>query len=334
MILWFLDRFGLPGRYYTTWLTLLHSSWIRPDTVQACSLHSILRRQLLTRHGSRKAPTWIPEQGPIIIETIDYMVAQHKPAAVVLASPESLACLGLHPDHATLHNLRGSVYWRSGVPHIAMLPMSAWVAVVSQREIGAANYGFESQDQLTEASIQGTHMDSGGTGSSRPHIEGVHERTGSRVIDSRSGGHGTGQAVHGDLQSQFDRLNGSRSNGSAVGGGNDSVSTGPDAHGDRAEEGDSAGGEGIDGIGSDDSDVREDSDGDVDGDGSVDSNGTTGADQLDEPDEETADQFFYEPVLSPVGRFALTADVAKLKRILEKGKASGGLTSPIVLKYR
>jgi hypothetical protein len=56
----------------------------------------------------------------------------------------------------------------------------------------------------------------------------------------------------------------------------------------------------------------------------------------DEPDKEEGemDQFFYEPVLSPVGRFVLTADTMKLFRLLRDGKNAAGPSRPITLRWR
>jgi hypothetical protein len=46
------------------------------------------------------------------------------------------------------------------------------------------------------------------------------------------------------------------------------------------------------------------------------------------------DQFFYEPVLSPVGRFVLTADTQKLFRLLRDGKNASGPSRPIEVNWR
>jgi hypothetical protein len=73
-------------------------------------------------------------------------------------------------------------------------------------------------------------------------------------------------------------------------------------------------------------DDPEDDDGnDEDGVSSDDSPGT---------DDGDVDQFFYEPVLSPVGRFVLTADTQKLFRILRDGKNAGGPSRPIEVNWR
>lgn len=93
MILWFIDRFGLPGSYQRIWVKLMAEQGINVKEVRVYSLHKLLNRTLLTKYGTRKAPTWIPEEGPSIINMIDGLIAQHKPRAVVLAAPESLACL-------------------------------------------------------------------------------------------------------------------------------------------------------------------------------------------------------------------------------------------------
>lgn len=325
MILWFVDRFGLPGKYYTVWLILLQQSGIDPKHVRTLSLHQHLRRQLLTKYAARKAPTWIPETGPLILETIDKAVESFKPEAVVLASPESLACLGLNPEFATLHNLRGSVYWRSDVPHIVTLPMSAWHSLVSQREIGAANYGYESPEDLSSHTLTMRADKSG--------IFGV------------GGGDAGGQEVHADLPDQL--------GGDASGITTPRTGTGALASGDveqglavRGKSGPEQGPEGVDSDedGLDDDSMREDADAvdaesdGPDADGDADADGTTsdGIAESEGPDDDdgTADQFFYEPVLSPVGRFAITADVQKLKRILDSGRNASGPHKPITLRYR
>lgn len=53
-----------------------------------------------------------------------------------------------------------------------------------------------------------------------------------------------------------------------------------------------------------------------------------------EPEPGDVDQFFYEPVLSPVGRFVLTADTLKLFRIVRDGKNAAGPAKPIELHWR
>jgi hypothetical protein len=338
MILWFLDRFGLPGSYYHTWLNLLHSQGINPKSVRTLSLHAILQRQLLTKHGSRKAPTWIPSEGSSIITTIESLVKSSKATAVVLASPESLACIGVHPDHATLHNLRGSVYWRDGIPYIAMLPMSAWTSLVSQREIGAANYGFESQDKFAEGRAGTIHLEAVRSGGR--NLDSVDSIIDSDVLVGRDpsalagngvdltgaagSGRGGGESLHGDLR---DKLGGIPSgphyrepaadDDVSAGFRDDSVEGGDD---DVDEpEVDLAEDDGLDG-----SDMRENHDSDA-------SPKETGG--IEASDEEI-DRFFYEPVLSPVGRFVLTADVAKLKRLITDGTASKGPKAPLNLRYR
>lgn len=50
-------------------------------------------------------------------------------------------------------------------------------------------------------------------------------------------------------------------------------------------------------------------------------------------DDEEVDRFFYEPVLSPVGRYVITADLMKLRRVLRDGKLSSGPAEPLILKW-
>lgn len=278
MILWYIDRFGLPGRYHTIWLQCLKAQGINPSSVLAISLHkTILGKQLLSRYATRKAPTWHPDAAESIRSRMRDHLAKYRPSAVVLAAPESLACIGLSPEFATLHNLRGGVYRIEGVPHIVTLPMSAWTSLVSQREIGLANYGFESSEAM-----------------------------GSSNLTLRSGPDGV-------FRSDADRF---------------------DHHAASAVQGLSAQ-ESIDD--SDDSDTDADnSDGDVAGvtvDAMVDADDDESTVHDDDAGE-AGDQFFYEPVLSPVGRFVITADVAKLRRILEHGVNSYGPKEPYILKYR
>lgn len=55
---------------------------------------------------------------------------------------------------------------------------------------------------------------------------------------------------------------------------------------------------------------------------------------MTDPEDAEMDQFFYEPVLSPVGRFVLTADTQKLFRILRDGKHAAGPARPIEVEWR
>lgn len=296
MILWFMDRMGLPGHYHATWVRLLRDNYILTNEVLAVSLHKQLApKQLLTRLGSRKAPTWLPEMQFEITRTIDAIIALKKPRAVVLSSPESLACLGLAPEHATLHALRGSVYWRNGVPHIVMLPMSAWFSMVNQKEIGAANYGFESADAFNAYKGQQGSLQAESSKRIAVEPEGRDQLNPQTSLTATGG----------------DEL--PRTGRSGVVGGTRSESPS----------------ELDDGEGEDDS-LGSDSDSDPDGD-----MGVAGDTDSVEPDDEDTDhdQFFYEPVLSPVGRFVLTADVQKLFRILRDGKNAGGPSIPIEVRY-
>lgn len=277
MIVWFVDRFGLPGHYHRIWVRLLRDNYVPTSDVRVISLHAVMKRTLLHKHGTRKAPSWIPDEGPNIARTMAAIIEELKPKAVVLAAPESLACLGLHPDFATLHNLRGSVYWRSGVPHLVMLPMSAWNALVSQKEIGAANYGFESADEFTSSRQQGQISSEGN-----------------------------------DSSSIADRLQGNGRDGS-VGGTRQLPPA--DGYDDDADESESEL--------EDDSDLGDNRDRDLGG----------SSTEIDR-DEGEVDQFFYEPVLSPVGRFVLTADTQKLARILRDGQNAAGPARPIEVNWR
>lgn len=341
MIIWFVDRFGLPGSYQRIWVRMLAEQGVNAKDVRVLSLHKMANRQLLTKYGARKAPTWIPDEGPRILQQIDHIVEKAKPQAVVLAAPEALACLGLHPEFATLHNLRGSVYWRNGVPHLVMLPISAWNSLVSQKEIGAANYGYESQDTFIAAQAS-----SGGDSSDREH-SGAGSPNG--AVDLHKGKRGpSGDAdpreVHAQLQAQSHGANSGRDNrddgaSQADRPGHEGSSTG----GDRRVGHDSGtdldmGEEGVDGTDvSDDLDRSdEDSVGDSNGDGrNVDAEeADENADSVDDSDDgENMDKFFYEPVLSPVGRFVLIADTQKLKRLLTSGKKANGPTRPPTIKW-
>lgn len=392
MILWFLDRFGLPGSYQRIWVKMLAEQGISVKEVRAFSLHRLLNRTLLTKYGTRKAPTWLPDEELSICNMIDGLIGQFKPRAVVLAAPEALAVLGLNPEHATLHNLRGSVYWRHGLPHIVMLPMSAWNSLVSQKEIGAANYGYETQEAFlaSQTAGTGTTIDSqssdrpgqaaasglrGGVGQGNESPNGAGTARGNSA--SLSGNEGAGRGAI--LQASQYHPSGNRRSGDSSGPvlpAQASPVSGIPADGklpphlrdstrdsvlDRQLRG--RGSEGADGSGDADAasgvpetdegrpglhavgeervseddlpyivDGRPDAD-DVDAeDGESDS---PEADADDTPaDEEGGDQFFYEPVLSPVGRFAITADAAKLKRILDSGRKADGPSKPLVLNWR
>jgi len=310
MIIWVFDRFGLPGKYHSIWLRLLKSSGIDPSKVRAVQLSRIIPGQLLTRYKSRKAPTWIPERENEIKLAISALIEASGATAVVLAAPESLAVLDMDPDFATLHNLRGSVYWRNGIPHIVMLPMSAWHTLVSQKEIGLANYGFESQTDMA-ANIITVDVES-----SQP------------AITDR---HGVGEAVDVNLQSQLARFNHRGQDGQ----GTESSVVGDRSGASVAEDRDYSGESGteleFDHVdGPDSGDMRPDSDPILAGD----LESEPDRDTVEDDDRDSIDRFFYEPVLSPVGRYVLTVDTAKLSRILKHGSKSNGPPEPTILRYR
>lgn len=395
MILWFIDRFGLPGHYHRIWARLLRDNHVPPSEVRVISLHAVLKRTLLQKHGTRKAPTWVPDETRAIIQAIDYHIEMLKPRAVVLASPESLACLGLHPDFATLQSLRGSVYWRSDLPHLVMLPMSAWNSLVSQKEIGAANYGFESQDAFTagqQGAIHQTHgsassnavasgspivgcADSGdragmgqrGGTSEANRGNGSVPRAGRNEVDSLVGHHvSPNDADTGRAGSRRSSLlprgaDSSQSEGADELGNVQPVRTGTDLElpsqigglADRQQldsTGEAGAGEQSDRDGTDESEDPgtgpEDRRADglayrdrslragEDGHGESDNEDEAESVDDDEPEPGDVDQFFYEPVLSPVGRFVLTADTQKLSRILRDGKNAAGPSRPIELNWR
>jgi hypothetical protein len=360
MIVWFVDRFGLPGHYYRIWHRLLVDNHVPVKDVRVVSLHAVMKRTLLQRHASRKAPTWVPDEMGNIITTMDSIIDHVKPKVVVISAPEALACIGIHPDSATLHNLRGSVYYRREVPHLVTLPMSAWTALVSQKEIGAANYGFESADEFKAARLEGAVSEGavadsqtgtarlgGRTGAGAP---GQHAIAGAKPYDSKAnpptadvhfggGDNESGAGTVGDDGSTFQanrfgpQAGASVQLQSPVGGPADSIGYG--AEGDDRVDGydeDSAGDDegdsesGVDVSGSDES--SGDSDFVPD-----DSKGLVDNTEIDRDDPEI-DQFFYEPVLSPVGRFVLTADVQKLFRILRDGKEASGPARPIKVDWR
>lgn len=149
-ILWFVDRFGIKGNYAATWLRAVSKAGIRPASIKLVNLHGELRGQLLTRHGTRKAPTWRPEREAEIRLCINNHIQRHRSTlkAVVLSSPESLVITGVLPEYATLAKLRGGVYDVAGLPALVILPMSAWFTQISQRDIALANYGANNAEQL------------------------------------------------------------------------------------------------------------------------------------------------------------------------------------------
>lgn len=213
-VLWFVDRAGFNGRLYGLWRNAMKAATLNDVIVQVVNLEKHLHKQLIQPYGNRKAPTWIPEYELEIETAITELIRTHDPHAVVLSAPETLGITGVPVESATLNALRGSVYWRDELPHIVILPMSAWVTMVSEKEIQGAN------DQ-----------------------------------------------VHSYLDREETEL----------------------------YDGDSTGSE----------------------------------------DEDDDPVFFrYEPILSPVGRFAITADLGKLNRLLKWGRAAPGLKQPFHLEWR
>lgn len=184
-VLWFVDRFGIKGHYTATWLRAINQAGIRPASIKLVNLHGELRGQLLTRYGTRKAPTWRPEREAEIRQCINNHIRRHNTTlkAIVLSSPESLAVTGVLPEYATLAKLRGGVYTVAGLPAIVILPMSAWFTQISQRDIALANYGANSAEQLETLYDK---PDDVGSGNDR---SGVVDGDGdSDADDSRNGG--------------------------------------------------------------------------------------------------------------------------------------------------
>jgi hypothetical protein len=105
--------------------------------------------------------------------------------------------------------------------------------------------------------------------------------------------------------------------------------TGDDRQADRldGQDGEDESDDVGDGGRSDDGDVPDDSEGNASSAEGIDG-------QIIGPDEDDdQDRFFYEPVLSPVGRFTIIADYSKLARILQDGKAADGPAKPYHLRY-
>lgn len=457
MILWFVDRFGLPGSYHRIWLSALIRADLTPKEFLLVDLHRIMHRQLLAKLGSRKAPTWIPTETDNIITKMNQQLQHHKPRAVVLASPESLAYLGLAPEHATLHNLRGSVYWKHGIPFIVTLPISAWNTLVSQKDIGAANYGFDSQESFTAARSEDGQVreegrlpqDETGNGVSSDSTERLgKDPTRDRVSlgigrsvddvsrqdasqssaqsskrrDSNEGSTGVrqsdvGSAQHGILPVRagddspgrspsgqvlrdpdqaagrtgadsgdgraatessvrqpaagagnagqanpfvaFDRPLDLRSRSCGAGAGvvshGGAVESAGTVRGDTdlaRRDSDDHGSKVLDDVeyrsdrryadSADGSEVESGSGGtagSVDEDDVPDDSAYAGEDEDDVElsggldDDEEIDRFFYEPVLSPVGRYVITSDLMKLRRVIRDGKLSNGPSEPLILKW-
>ena len=264
-VIWFVDRFGINGSYKPVWLRMIHNAnlrtesgeeSLRPTEISVVSLHDHISGQLLTRYASRSAPTWRPDREEDIKAKMELIIRKAGPSlkAVVLASPESLAILNLHPEHATLSKLRGSVYELFGLPALVTLPMSAWFTKVSQRDMAVANYGLESADSMERSANAKTTV-----GLDSQRTESI-KRLG---LASRSAA---------DLEQQ-ERLG--------------TASFLPDPASDGFAVMDS-------GEGGEDADSETDSD----------------------DEDEGEDNFYYVPVMTPVGKFLLTADAGKLARIV------------------
>lgn len=395
MILWFVDRFGMPGEYQRIWFRVMTEAGLKPARVKLLSLHKLMGRQLLIKYGTRKAPTWIPEIGDLITAKINEIVEQTKPEAVVFAAPEALAFLGINPEVATLHTLRGSVYWRGKIPYLVTLPISAWKSMVNQKDIGAANYGFDSQQALEAEGEQRALRQKGNDGRHNHHHDSSRTAGGSHGRDGETAGT-AGESSFGAAGAYVRKRFGDNSHRrvpsnaegperSALQAGADSGSTQVDdlarlrhdgsndhrqsdlhrpdpdsedgvggdvledaalrdvdrgerfASGDdglqRSGEADTDYGE-ADSVGNDrldeESGESEASDGRADSDSLRDDAGPV---EVIDREDFDIDRFFYEPVLSPVGRFVITADVKKLARILLDGKGSTGLSEPIELNW-
>ena len=258
-VIWFEDRFSIKGQYLSVWLHTLKKAGIEPIRVARVNLHRSMHGQLLTKYGTRKAPTWRPERDAEILANMERIVNQHRDTvkAVVLASPESLVATGLDPYYATLGKLRGAVYEVAGVPAIVTLPMSAWFTQVSQKDIAVANYGLESEEEMKAygmARVAGSDL--GGMDS---------------LVDLEGGvGHDSADS---------DR------HGSDSGG----TSHRPDAGGSASGNG------GVDADAGGDSDLER---------SEAESDGV----------EDDEDNFYYVPVMTPVGKVMITFDMMKLGR--------------------
>lgn len=147
-ILFYIDRFGLPGDYRVVWLKLLSQSSIPTMKATALSLHKLLGGNLLQPYRNRKAPTWNERREDEIRARIKADITKHRPKVIVLSSPEALVVTGLDPEYATLFKLRGAVYDVYGVPALVTLPISAWRTQVSTKEIGGANFGIDDPEQF------------------------------------------------------------------------------------------------------------------------------------------------------------------------------------------
>jgi len=334
-VLWFLDRFGLPGKYRLLWAQMAREAGIKPTSVKFVSLHSILKGQLLTRYASRKAPTWVPEREAQLRQAIRAQIKLAGPSlkCVVLSAPESLSIIGLHPENATLNKLRGSVYQIDGIPHLVMLPMSAWLTQVTSKDIGAANYGLESGEALSASAAavtaalnqRGDHHDGRGhsafgesvaqlSGGPAHGVVGVSAANlgatgaGGTVADSGGGDiHGDG----GDDLPHLARVRGGHvlhdSGSGAVRGGDGGVlrrsgDSDPVGFGFREPDGLELTDDDEDESDSDEGGERADGDGE-------------GEDEF-EVDDSDPDAFWYEPVMVPVGKMMLRFDSRKLARIV------------------
>ena len=154
-ILWFVDRFGIPGAYKRIFVRLLGNAGLSLLDVTTVNLHAIMSGTLLEKIGNRKAPTWVPSRELEIVGKIGQLCAVYQPKVVVISAPKALCLLNLKPEMATLINMRGGVYfinhpipgpvgerliaWTGKV--LVTLPISAWhthmrsVSLAGGREI-------------------------------------------------------------------------------------------------------------------------------------------------------------------------------------------------------
>lgn len=139
-ILWFVDRFGIPGAYKRIFIRLLGNAGLSPLDVVTSNLHTVLSGTLLEKYKNRKAATWVPNREKEIVGAMMQLAAIHQPKIIVISAPEALCILSLKPEVATLMNTRGGVYqvthkvtgedgkrrvtWEGKI--MVTLPISAW----------------------------------------------------------------------------------------------------------------------------------------------------------------------------------------------------------------
>lgn len=294
-VLWFVDRLGNQGDLASIWLRELNIAGIKPTRVRSVSLHRIVHGQLLTRYANRQAPTWEPSKADAISAAVRKEIKAAGPTlkAVVLASPESLAILGMLPEIATLGKLRGSVYEIDGVPALVCLPTSAWLTKVSTKEIQNANFGAASRAQLEsrydrESGRPDAESNVSGDGRNG-RTESDNKRNDSNVF------RGSGTAVSANSVAVRGNAGSVAASDSAVVADNFVVSA--DFDSDAIISADVSDGE---------------SDGEV----------GESEDNSAEDDEDGDDKFFYVPVMVPVGKMMIRFDMGKLGRIVngEVGK--------------